>query len=193
MSTQPYSNGKLIWRELLTADEINAWINRLKVPERLKRDLSFPGVYRFIYSSFLDENGTHQSCSVGQGGNVGKRLRDHFRPDRKEWKRGKNGIPKAPSGWHVRGALERSQGKCELQILTVEGAFDLNGVTINQDSFDDPIARTLLENLGLLYSEKIDNLSPTNRNRTSQTMKNHLSNLRASRTINSRKKGPKAL
>jgi hypothetical protein len=84
------------------------------------------------------------------------------------------------SGWSVRGSIVRADGNFKLEVLAVEGAIDLNGVILNQHSFDDPFERTLLENWAIRSSELVDRLTPINRG-ISQSGKDFWNKLRSSR------------
>jgi hypothetical protein len=62
----------------------------------------------------------------------------------------------------TRGAIQNSLGQYTLQRLTIVGSVKLCGVILNQNSFDDPFARRLLENWAILHSEQIDDLHALN-------------------------------
>jgi hypothetical protein len=171
MSERFQSDGKLVWRELLSSDEIREWCSSGRKPAHLRGKHVCPGVYRFIFPESKDENGSHRPCYVGQGGNVSERLYRHFKPEgAQDPKRDKNGVIKVQTGWHVRGAIQNSCGELSLQILAVESSLRLGEVLLNQHSFDDPFSRVLLENWAILSSEYVDHLRPSNRG-ISQPMK----------------------
>jgi hypothetical protein len=155
MSDPSQSNGQLVWQELLSPKEIEEWSVSRKQPRKLWRvgDVSRPGVYRFVFPE-------DRSCYIGAAGHFGTRLRDHICP---KVDQESDGSAKVESGWSVRGAIQNSIGKCNLQHLTIEGSVNMCGVKLNQHSFDDLFARLLLENWAILHSERIDKLRPRNR------------------------------
>jgi hypothetical protein len=164
MIGQLQSGGMLVWRELLSSSEIKAWLENRKTPDRLLRgELAYPGVYRFVFQERVDGSARHTPSYVGEGGDVGRRLKGHFAPPDVKEVRDSNGVLKLKSGWQVRGSVQNSNGKFSLEILTVEGFFDLNGVMLNEHSFDCPFARKLLENWAILSSERTDKLRLLNR------------------------------
>jgi hypothetical protein len=167
VSGLPQFDCKLTWRELVSADEIRAWVVGGKTPKRLgsrrvHSELADPGVYRFIFPEEVDKNSSHTPCYVGEGGNLGERLRDHFSLRGVQEKR-KKGELVDYSGWQVRGSIQNSRGEFSLQVLKIEDSISLLGVRLNQHSFDDLFARRLLENWAILYSEQIEHLYPLNR------------------------------
>ena len=162
MSGTLQSSGKLVWQELLSADEIRIWFAARKKPARLDIEFSIPGVYRFVFPEFKDEHGSHIACYVGQSGKLAGRIPYYFRPPSNEERRDENGEIILPDGWYTRGGVQQSEGAFVLQMLRIEGAISLAGIVFNQHSFDDPFARVLLENWAILSSKFIDKMSPTN-------------------------------
>lgn len=152
MSAVAQPGGELIWEELLTPPEIRAWVMECARPERLKRELSSPGVYRFIFPEFKDENGRHTPFYVGEAGNLGSRLASHFAQGSDAVRRDKNGLIHFRAGRRLRGAIQGSLGEFSLEVLRVEGSIDFSGVKINQDIFKNTFGRRLLENWALLQS-----------------------------------------
>ena len=152
----------------MSSDEIRAWAVDRKTPIRLGRkhlpsELAYPGVYRFIFPEKVDGGARHTPFYVGEGGDAGMRLRAHFAPSSDEEKRDAKGVVILEAGWQVRGSIQNSHGEFSLQVLNIEGSFNLFGVTLNQQSLDDPFARKLLENWAILSSERLDKLHRLNR------------------------------
>jgi len=156
------SRMNLRWLDLLPPNDIQSWTLKHKMPHHLHGTLSFPVVYRFVFPQFKDENGSHTPCYVGEAGRLGRRLSDHFRKPDKE-QRDKSGKLMLKAGWSLRGAIQRSEGKFALQVLTIEGGFDFFRVVLSQHSFDDPFERRLLENWAIRSSELDDHLHLLNR------------------------------
>jgi hypothetical protein len=149
------------------------------MPRHLYGRLAFPGVYRFVFQEFLDENGRHTPCYVGEGGNIAERISDHLlRKDRE--RRDESGRLLMRSGWGIRGRIQTANGEFKVELLKVEGSINLSGIVINQQSFDDPFERKLLENWSIRRSETVDGLHPINRG-ISQAGKNFWNMLKASR------------
>jgi hypothetical protein len=73
MNKPPQSNGKLVWQECLSPEEIAEWTKSKKQPRKFWRDggVSHAGVYRFIFPE-------DKSCYIGVAGHFGRRLRDHI-------------------------------------------------------------------------------------------------------------------
>ena len=190
MNTLTQFSGEVTWRELLSSDEIRAWAVDRKTPIRLGRkrlpsELAYPGVYRFIFPEKVDGSAKHTPFYVGEGGDVGKRLRAHFAPSSDEEKRDAKGAVILDAGWQVRGSIQNSHGKFSLQILNIEGSFNLCGVILNQHSFDDPFARKLLENWAILSSERLDKLHKLNRG-ISASNKNFARSIQAASRVRQR-------
>lgn len=149
------SNGKLVWQGLLSPGEIKDWANSRKQPRKSWRTdgNSQSGVYRFI---FPDD----RSCYIGVAGHFGIRLRAHICP---RSSRQSNDSKKTASGRSVRGAIQKSLGKCYLECLKIEGTVEICGVKIIQDNFEDFPVRFLLENWAILHSERVEKWHPLNR------------------------------
>ena len=175
------SVGLLRWEPLLSSEDIIEWMQSRKKPRKLwrMRGNSQPIVYRFIFSEFVDENGRHTSCYIGEGGDF-RRLSSHFSSPVNREKRSSGGQLILDKGWQVRGAVQNSGGKFLLESLHIDGSINLFGVTLNQQSLDDPFARRLLENWAILHAEYAENMHPLNRG-ISQSGKDLLRKLRASR------------
>ena len=154
----------LVWQELLTAEEIAAWSKSHKMPSKLRKvgGKSLAGVYRFIFPKVKDGTSSHTPCYVGEAGHLGDRLRAHICPNRPQLRRLAEGSDNLPRVLLTRGAIQNSLGQCTLQRLTIVGSVKLCGVLLNQNSFDDPFARRLLENWAILHSEQIDDLHALN-------------------------------
>lgn len=164
MMSLPRLGGKLVWRDLLSPEEIRAWVVDGKKPVQLSsNELAYPGVYRFIFPEQVDGSARHTPFYVGEGGNVGKRLGQHFAPSSSKEKRDAKGILTLKSGWQVRGSIQNSRGECALQILSIEGSVNVGGVILSQHSFDCPFGRKLLENWAIIYSQRLDKLRQLNR------------------------------
>jgi len=177
----PQSKFRLVWRELLSSAEIVDWVLHRKTPQRIRSgDFSEPGVYRFVFPEAVDGKARHTPCYVGEGGNVGRRLRVHFAPPKEGLSRLLSGEISLKPGWPVRGNIQNSQGQFILQSLTVEGSISIDGILINQDSFDSPFSRRLLENLAILHSERFDKFRQLNRG-IPETSKNLFVGLKQSR------------
>lgn len=169
----------LHWQELLSRDEIHNWVHHRQVPRRLLTDLASPGVYRFIFPEARDENAAHTPCYVGEAGNIGSRLRDHFRlePSGTDERRevGRRGLR---AGWQVRGSIQNAAGEFQLQVLMITGAVTMCGLTFGPNSvsnpLDDSFLRKMLENWAILASEHIDHFWPLNRRGTPHTLRNIL-------------------
>jgi len=155
MSGPSQSNGQLVWKELLSPEEIEEWAASRKQPRKLWRvnGVSQSCVYRFVFPE-------DRSCYIGIAGHLGTRLHDHICPRINQ--QSEDSAKNVP-GWSVRGAIQNSLGKCYLQYLTIEGAVKICGLELNQHDFDDLFARLLLENWAILHSEQFDNLRPLNR------------------------------
>jgi hypothetical protein len=178
VSGLPQFGYKLTWRELLSSDEIRAWVADRKIPDRLRcGGLAYPGVYRFIFPEVVDSNARHTPFYVGEGGDIGKRLKGHFAPSSNQEKRDSKGVLILKSGWQVRGNIQNSQGEFSLQILKLEGSINICGVMLNQHSLDSPFARRLIENWAILYSQKPDKHRQLNRG-ASQGAKDFFRNVR---------------
>jgi hypothetical protein len=165
MSSAFQSNGQLVWKELLSAREIEEWAVSRSQPRKLWRvdGHSWPGVYRFVFpnDSFCAGSSFRgPSCYIGVAGHFGTRLRDHICPSTNQ--KSKNSARNV-SGKSVHAAISDSLGKCYLQYLTIEGAVEMCGVKIVQHSFDDLFARLLLENWAIFHAERIEKLPPLNR------------------------------
>ncbi len=179
MKSQFWAHCNLRWQELLSSDEILAWVLNQEAPLRLRAELAFPGVYRFVFPQFRDGNSAHTPCYVGEGGNIGSRLRDHFRKEKdsnRSWNEmNADGLPK---GWHVRGNIRNSNGEFKLQALKITGTVNLCGLILGPDTipnpFEDSFVRKLLENWAILTSEYVDGLRPTNRRGTPHILKDLL-------------------
>ncbi|MHB1701843.1 MAG: GIY-YIG nuclease family protein [Acidobacteriaceae bacterium] len=155
---------KMTWVELLSSEEIKAWVVDRKLPERVRRgELSYPGVYRFIFPEAVDGSARHTPFYVGEAGDVGKRLRSHFAHSSTEEKRDLKGKVILETGWQVRGSVQNSRGNCTLQVLKFETSINVCGVILNQHSFDCPFARRLIENWAILCSQRLDKLRQLNR------------------------------
>jgi hypothetical protein len=181
MNSQFWSHCNLRWQELLSSDDIRAWTQEQKMPIHLRGRLLCPGIYRFVFREFRDENGKHTPCYVGEAGRLGRRLSDHFRRDDKV-RRERTGKLKLKAGWGVRGAIQRSGGEFKLQALTIEGPVNFNGLVFGPDTipgpFEDSFVRKLLENLAIVVSEYVDGLRPTNRRGTPHVFKDILKQAR---------------
>jgi hypothetical protein len=161
MTHQAPSDGKPIWRELLSHDDIFAWVNDpiQRSPIRLKTDFSCPGVYRFIFPVINNEAAFY----VGEACNLGNRLIRHFRRQSLNSKTD-------PAGWRLNGKIRNSRGNFTLQFLEVQGKIDICGVELNQECLENTFARRLLENWSILRSlegERLRrmNVGPTNQKR----------------------------
>jgi hypothetical protein len=183
VNSSAQSGCKFIWRELLSSDEIKTWVVDRSSPLRLRKgELSFPGIYRFIFPEKVDGTALHTPFYVGEGGDLGKRLKDHFRRASKKEKHSSKGIIMLTSGSQVRGSIENSQGDFSLQILVVEKPINVCGVILNQHSFDCSFSRKLLENLAILHSQRFDKFMQLNRG-VSQGTKNFLTASRKPKTV----------
>jgi hypothetical protein len=158
MTARQQSTDALIWEPLLPPAEILDWFNSRKKPQKLRRlkGISHPIVYRAVFTEFIDENGRHTPCYIGEGGDF-RRLSSHFRPDRDQSFR-----PKMGGGWRVRGHIQNSGGKFRLEILKITRPVNIGGVILSESSFDDPFARRMLENWAILYSRDVEKLRPLN-------------------------------
>ncbi len=162
MNIQPPSGGKLSWQELLSADEIRAWVNEQRKPSRLKTEYSCAGVYRFVFPESKDENGRHTPFYVGEAGNIHTRLSYHFRRKSAVVRRDNNGVPLLRTGWRLNGRILNSQGAFTLEFLQIEGSLDFCGIALSQGGFNSPYFRRLLENWALLCSIPGYNPRPLN-------------------------------
>lgn len=164
----------LRWHELLTADEIRNWLSNGVVPMRLLEEFDCPGIYRFVFAEFRDENGAHTACYVGETTNLSRRVRDYFP---KKNRAGTNGqIPtKLKPGWEVRGRILRSMENLptvdfKLETLKIEGRVNFGGLTFEPesfaDAFDNFFLRRMLESWAILASEYADRTYPSNRRGT---------------------------
>ena len=126
----PFPTGcNLRWKELLTPEEILSWVNGRQTPQRLSREMAFPGVYRFIFPEARDGNSTHTPCYIGEAGNISMRLLHHFQPGR-ESSDGAEPFKthRLRAGWRVRGTIRNSGGDFKLQELTIEGPVNFCGL-----------------------------------------------------------------
>jgi hypothetical protein len=164
MNSLRQPGGALRWDELLSSEEIIEWMTSHRKPRRLwrRQGKSRPIVYRFIFPEFADENGSHTSCYVGEGGDFG-RLSSHFSSTDSQEKRNRDGELILDKMWQVKGAVQNSRGELRLEILHIEGSIDLHGITLNQHSLDDLFARRLLENWAIFHAEYVEKLRPLNR------------------------------
>jgi hypothetical protein len=161
------STFRLVWQELLSHEEIENWALRRKIPERIQREIAGPGVYRFIFPEAVDGAASHTPCYVGEGGNLGNRLRKHFALPKETTKRLKNGTLALESGWAVRGNVQNARGQFVVQVLAIQGSINIGGVSI-------------LENLAILHSERFDKLLQLNRG-VPETSKNLIRGFKRSR------------
>jgi hypothetical protein len=157
------STGEMNWQELLPSEDLKEWVTTHRKPRRLWRlkNSSEPIVYRFVFPTCIDENGSHTPCYVGEGGDFG-RLAWHFRSNRIREKRGKTGELILDKGWRVQGGIQNSDGDLRLEILDIKGSINLNGITLNQHSLSDPFVRRLLENWTILHAKYVEKLYPKN-------------------------------
>jgi hypothetical protein len=174
-------SGALIWEPLLSSEELKKWVLTRKKPRQLYKrgQISRPIVYRLIFTPFVDENGAHTPCYVGEGGDI-QRLSNHMRLDMPTSITRKYKGKTLPGGWWVRGAVRKSGGDLRLEILKIEGCVNIAGITLSQSSLDDVFARRLLENWAILYARDTEGLRPYNRG-ISQSGKDLLRKLKASR------------
>jgi len=169
------------WPELLSSNEIRDWVLNQKMPKNLHGRMKYSGVYRFVFNEFKDENGKHIPCYVGESGNIGRRLSDHFRHDDKE-RRDKEGELVVSSGSDIKGGIRNSLGDFALQHLRIKGPVTFCGLTFGPDTIPDPLmdsfTRKMLENWAILYSEYVDLYHPINRRGTPHIFKDMLKNAR---------------
>ena len=164
----------LRWHELLTANEIRSWLSTGVVPKRLLEEFDCPGVYRFVFAEFRDQNGAHTACYVGETTNLCRRVQDYF--PKKSQIRTHQQIPKKLlPGWEVRGRILLSMGGLprvdfKLETLEIEGCVNFGGFTFGPESFADAydnfFLRRMLESWAILASEHADQLYPLNRRGT---------------------------
>jgi hypothetical protein len=136
------------WVELLSADEVSQWVSANITPKSLKENYSRPGVYRFIFDTVSDSKGGRTPYYIGEAGDVCKRLKYHFRRERKE-KRDENGNVVMRPGWRLNGRILQSGGKFTLEFLQIDGGFSLGELALSQASFESPFVRKLFENWAL--------------------------------------------
>jgi hypothetical protein len=174
----------LRWRGLLSPEEIRDWVNSQQVPRHLATKFACPGVYRFIFREESDENSAHTPCYVGEAGNIGKRLRVHFRLERGTGDETRLRTRRLRPGWSVRGSIRNSGGDRKLQVLTIEGPVNFCGLIFGPDSipggpFADSYLRKMLENWAILASDCADHLYPLNLRGTPHAFRDTLKELRA--------------
>jgi hypothetical protein len=158
------SCGNLSWKELLPPEQVKEWWRTRRKPQDLWREAqSRPGVYRFVFSERADGNFKHTPCYIGEAGDIGERLSEHFSACESEERRGKDGELLLESGYQVKGEITNSAGDFLLQVLTLEGSLNLFGVVLNKTSFDDIFSRKLLENWAILHAERSEKLYLLNR------------------------------
>jgi len=162
MRHQAPLDGKPIWRELLSHDEICTWVNDpiQKSPKRLRADFFCPGVYRFIFPL---SNNKETPFYVGEACNLHNRLIRHFRRQSLNSKTD-------PAGWKLNGRIRNSRGDFILEFLEIQGKIDICGAELNQGSLESTFARRLLENWSILRSvegqrPRLINIGPTNQKR----------------------------
>ena len=155
MSGPSHSDGQLVWKELLSSEEIQEWALSRKQPRKLWKvdGVSRPGVYRFVFPE-------DKSCYIGIAGHLGTRLQEHICP---KINQKSEHAAKKVSGRRVRDAVHSSLGKCNLQCLTIQGSVNMCGVELNQYRFEDYFARLLLENWAIFHAERFEELRPLNR------------------------------
>jgi hypothetical protein len=158
MSVPSQSNGRLVWQELLSPEEIVRWIKNREKPNKpqLQGCISHPGVYRFIFPTATDGRSSHTPCYIGEAGDLGDRLPVYFRAPFDKEKRDEEDNLIINSEWKVQGAIQNairdSMGNCSLQLLTIDGLVTFCGVTFNLNDLDKMAVRRLLENWGILHS-----------------------------------------
>jgi hypothetical protein len=153
----------LVWREVLSQEEIKLWVSDYKKPTSvIQKTLAHPGVYRFIFPEQVDGTAKHTPFYVGEAGNIGKRLCYHFGPPKKRDEQLDFSNIVLKPGWQVRGAIQNSDGDLSVQILCIEGSVEFCGLILGQSCFDSLHARRLLENWAILYSDHIEKLHPLN-------------------------------
>ena len=153
MSGPSQSNGHLVWQVLLSPKKIKKWAESRKAPVEVRKvkskidyAASMPGVYRFI---FPDDH----SYYIGEAQHLGTRLHCHICPNAE---RQSEDTAKNRTKRRVSDAIKNSIGKCSLEYLTIDGTLAICGLTLDQNSFGDPFARLLLENLAILQAEKTE-------------------------------------
>ena len=162
MSSQLPSDGRPVWRELLSHDEIRAWVNDpiQRSPVRLRTDFSCPGVYRFIFPVTTNNE---TPFYVGEACNLRNRLIRHSRRSSLN--------PKTDQAeWRLNGNIRRSRGNFTLEFLEIQGKIDICGVELNRDCLESTFARRLLESWSILCSVERErprpiNVGPTNQKR----------------------------
>lgn len=164
MSSPLQTRGSLSWRELLSPEQVKEWWRTRRKPHDLwRKEQSRPGVYKFVFREKVDGSSKHNPCYIGEAGDIGERLSEHFRGCDGQERRGKDEELLLDSGYQVKGAIANSDGEFSLQLLTVEGSLNLFGVVLNEASFDDLFARKLLENWAILHAERSEGLYLLNR------------------------------
>jgi hypothetical protein len=160
----------LEWHELLTADEIRNWLSTGVVPKRLSAEFDCPGIYRFVFAEFRDENGAHTACYVGETTNLCRRIQDYFP---KKNQAGTN--QQLSPGWEARGRVLLSMEGLptvdfKIETLEIVGHVNFGGFTFGPETFADAhgnfFLRRMLESWAILASEYADDLYPLNRRGT---------------------------
>jgi hypothetical protein len=158
MNGPQQSQCQLAWQVFLSREEIVRWVVNREKPNKpqLHGCVSHPGIYRFIFPKATDGLSSHTSCYVGETGDLGDRMPDYFCAIADKEKRDTDNELILNSEWKVQGeiqnAIRDSLGECSLQLLAVKGSVCLCGVTLSETDFDNPFARRLLENWGILNS-----------------------------------------
>jgi hypothetical protein len=158
----------LRWRELFSSEELRNWVNDRRVPKRVRAELGYPGVYRFVFAEVRDENGAHTPCYIGEAGNIGAHLVSHFRQERQSAV--EPTTKRFRTGWFVRGAIRISDNHFKLEVLTIEGPVNFCGLIFGSDTipspFENSFLRKMVENRAIIAAEHIDNSYPLNRRGT---------------------------
>jgi len=160
----PRSFGNLIWKKLLSPEEICSWVVNGKKPERLDSELNRPGIYRFIFQEKVNENDILKSCYVGEANSFSKRLPFYFARSKStdKWIIDKDAPPprnwKARESRRVRDRIQNLRGEFDLQTLELNGDVVFGGLKLELDSiegYDSSFVRRMLENWAILYSKDV--------------------------------------